>query len=366
MEILNLESCKTNEEVCNLVSERVNSIPYKELSDEVEKHFIFQAQATNAIYTGLTTNINVFLSGPGGYGKSSLIKFILNFYRIPYNVVVGYKDMPVDALLGIPNMDKLLKESKYEINFKESIFCKPGILIGEEFTDILPSTAAALKDILIERGMHTREGKVESLIACMILAANKSSAEVIDDESKRAFYKERFPLEVKVTWDSHTARDYYKLLKLKFPDAEHSLLFFMAKMLEDNHASFNNTVSPRIACLITEVYLKKGIKFISHFPINTANIEALKSLADKEYNTKSVSKLMKEVIFLIYSMKTAKDHKLLALYSLKKLGELKVKDELLSVVLATRKTIEEQLAAKPYSDNFMNSIDQIFKSMEND
>jgi hypothetical protein len=82
--------------------------------------------------------------------------------------------MPVDALLGIPDMSKLLNESKYEVNFKESPFYKPGILIGERFTDILPSTAAALKDILTEKG-YTKSGKVESLISCMIIAANKSS-----------------------------------------------------------------------------------------------------------------------------------------------------------------------------------------------
>jgi hypothetical protein len=80
-----------------------------------------------------------------------LIKFVLDFYKIPYTVVVGYKDMPVDALLGIPDMSKLLNESKYEVNFKESPFYKPGILIGEEFTDILPSTAAA-------KGYTDREG----------------------------------------------------------------------------------------------------------------------------------------------------------------------------------------------------------------
>jgi hypothetical protein len=55
-----------------------------------------------------------------------LIKFVL--ISIPYTVVVGYKDMPVDALLGIPDMSKLLNESKYEVNFKESPFYKPGIL----------------------------------------------------------------------------------------------------------------------------------------------------------------------------------------------------------------------------------------------
>jgi hypothetical protein len=40
---------------------------------------------------------------------------------------------------------------KYEVNFKESSFYKPGIQ-GEEFTDILPSTAAVLKDIPADRG----------------------------------------------------------------------------------------------------------------------------------------------------------------------------------------------------------------------
>jgi len=366
MEKLILDGCKTNEEVCKLISDRVNSIPYKDLITEVEKRFIFQTKAVKAIYTGLSMNMNVFLSGPGGYGKSTLIKFVLDFYRIPYTTVVGYKDMPVDALLGIPNMDKLLKESKYEVNFKDSIFCKPGVLIGEEFTDILPSTAAALKDILTERGMHGKEGKVESLISCMIIAANKSSQEVIDDESKRAFYQERFPIQVEVKWEAHTARDYFKLLKLSFPDVESSLLFFMAKIFEDNHVTFNNTISPRIGISITEVYIKKGINFIDHFPINTANINEIKAAADKEFNTKTVSKLLKEVTFLIYSVKLAKDHKLVALYALKGLSELKVNDEILNVVMDTKKTIEEQLAAKPYSDNQLNAIDQIFKLINND
>jgi hypothetical protein len=37
--------------------------------------------------------------------------------------------MPVDALLGIPDMSKLLNESKYKSI--ESPFYKPGILIGK-------------------------------------------------------------------------------------------------------------------------------------------------------------------------------------------------------------------------------------------
>lgn len=366
MERLNLEDCKTNAEVCKMVSERVNSIPYKNLIEEVEQRFVYQTEAAKAIYIGLSMNMNVFLSGPGGYGKSTLIKFILDFYQIPFTVVVGYKDMPVDALLGIPDMDKLLKKSKYEINFKESAFYKPGILIGEEFTDIRPSTAAALKDILTERGFHTKEGKVESLISCMIIAANKSSKEVIDDESKRAFYEERFPLQVEVNWESHTAKDYFKLLQLSFKETDDSLLFFMAKLFEDNHANFNSTTSPRIACDITKVYIDKGINFIGQFSINTDNINQLRTVAEREYNTKSVSNLLKEVTTMLCDIKIAKDHNLASLYALKKLDYLKLSDDTLNVVLEARKTIEDQLTAKPFTDETISSIDKIFKVLGND
>jgi hypothetical protein len=36
--------------------------------------------------------------------------------------------MPVDALLGIPDMSKLLNERKYEVNFKESPSINQGSL----------------------------------------------------------------------------------------------------------------------------------------------------------------------------------------------------------------------------------------------
>jgi hypothetical protein len=95
-----------------------------------------------------------------------LIKFVLDFYKIPYTVVVGYKDMPVDALLGIPDMSKLLNESKYEVNFKESPFYKPGILRGRIYRYITFYRSSAKG--YTEKGFHTKSGKVESLISCMI------------------------------------------------------------------------------------------------------------------------------------------------------------------------------------------------------
>lgn len=296
MKKLDLKDCKTNEDVCSRVSKRMNEISYEDMLVKVGKKFVFQEEAAKAIYTGLSMNMNVFLSGPGGYGKSTLIKYILDIYKIPYHTIVGYKDMPVDALLGIPNMPKLLKDSEYELNFKNSVFYKPGILIGEEFTDILPSTAAALKDILTEKGFRNKNETTPSLISTMIVAANKSAKEISDDESKKAFYEDRFPLKAEVIWKSYRAIDYYELLIKTFPDAKITILYFLAKLFEENHLNHNNTINPRIAIAITEVYLKKGIDFINHFDINTSEIEHIGRIANIEFNKKTVEEKFEGIL----------------------------------------------------------------------
>jgi hypothetical protein len=64
-----------------------------------------------------------FLSGLAVMAKVT-IKFVLDFYKIPYTVVVGYKDMPVDALLGIRTcLNYLTKQVRSQ--FQESPFYKP-------------------------------------------------------------------------------------------------------------------------------------------------------------------------------------------------------------------------------------------------
>jgi hypothetical protein len=76
--------------------------------------------------------------------------------------------------------------------------------------------------------------------------------------------------------------------------------------------------------------------------------------------------LLKEVSFVIYSVKSAKDHRLVGLHALKLLNSIKVTDDTMSVVMEAKKTIEDQLSAKPFSDNMLNDIDQLFKLINND
>jgi hypothetical protein len=73
--------------------------------------------------------------------------------------------------------------------------------------------------------------------------------------------------------------------------------------------------------------------------------------------------LLKEVSFVIYSVKSAKDHRLVGLHALKLLNSIKVTDDTMSVVMEDNR---DQLSAKPFSDNMLNDIDQLFKLINND
>lgn len=365
MRKLDLSKCKTNEEVCELVRDRVTSIPYEDLQTHVSKRFVFLEEATKAVWTGLAMNMNVFLSGPGGYGKTTLIKYILDFYKIPYHTVVGYKDMPVDALLGIPNMPKLLKDSEYELNFKNSVFYKPGILIGEEFTDILPSTAAALKDILTEKGFRNKGAFVPSRIATMIVAANKHPREIADDESKKAFYNERFPVKQEVVWNSFEAVDYFSMLEGTFPDANKALLYFTSKLFETNHAKFNNTVSPRTAIAITDVYLKQGIEFISHFDINLTDVDSVGRIANMEFNKKTIGEILKDIIDLVREDDHGDQRKSRILYAIRAISNLEIPAEAVDVRNNALKTLDSMFINERarLSDKRYNRIDNILEKL---
>jgi len=314
MKELDLSKCETNAEVSALVSARVKELSVDELIKEVNKKFIYLDHVVKIIYTGLRMNTNIFLSGPGGFGKSTLIKYILDIYKIPYNTIVGYKDMPVDALLGVPDMKKLLEESKYEINFKDSVFYRPGILIGEEFTDILPSTAAALKDILTEKGYRYKGTKIESLVPTMIIAANKNAADMSIDDSMSALYNERFPLQVNVVWNSFTAERFFSFLQLVFEGEDDRSLYFMAKLFENNFMEFHKIISPRTAIDMTRTFLSLGIDHISGFNVNMSYIDGIKIKAEEDYKKVKLKATVADIKDEIDIAKNEKNGAVLAAY----------------------------------------------------
>ena len=127
MELLDLSTCTTNEEVSTAIKNRVKSVKFEDLILQLSETSVFHEEATKKIYAALATGNNALLYGPGGFGKSVLVKRICEVLGLPIIYKVGYKGMMPDELFGVPNMKILMEESRYETAFENSLFSKPGI-----------------------------------------------------------------------------------------------------------------------------------------------------------------------------------------------------------------------------------------------
>ena len=264
-----------------------------EIQEALRSRFFNAEKVIDIIYTAVILKKNLVLWGDGGFGKSEITKAVLELMKKPVNVIVGYEDMDVEALIGLPNMDKLLKDSKYEVAFENSVFVNKGVLIFEEMADVRPATAAALKDILTEGGYRRGSEFVKSNIDVVIACTNKSPAAISDNASLAALYEERFPLNLRVEWNSYTRDDYFKLLTLsEYDEKKRTDLFVLAELLSKSP----ELISPRIALHAKDIVLNFGIDKLWVLPkIDTSIIEDVKRnqsiLAEKEYLLSIVSTL---------------------------------------------------------------------------
>lgn len=237
----------TRDEAVNQVRNHILTFSLEDIQKEISKTFFQMDHVVSALYYGLTAGKNIILYGPGGFGKSQVVKKFIEIVNVKSQTIVGNEDTEVDALLGIPNIKKLTEHSVYEIAFERTVFRNPGILILEEFLDVRPATASALKDILSEGGLRQGQSLIESLISSVIICTNKNPDELSVDSSSSAFYKERFPIQIEVSWSSHSAEDYSDYLEVIKPNPTESIKILYTILAElAAVTSKSSIVSPRI------------------------------------------------------------------------------------------------------------------------
>jgi hypothetical protein len=278
----------TNAIISEKISARVLEVSLEEVTEELSKNFIFQEESIKVLYTSIATGQNVILFGPGGFSKSKLVVSFFELLGIPLTFKVGHEECTTEELLGIPNLQKLLNESKIETAFENSIFCKPSVLVLEEGLDIPPTVAACLKDIISQRGL--REGNIfkESKISNIIIIGNKSPQDLNYSDTLKAFYNERFPLQHLMVWKDFSAESYYKFFEIYFKEKiegkENEFL-----LLSELCANTKTIVSPRIAAAGGDVILKLNINYLDTVSgIDTSKIDIYKT------QTKLKSKLLIE------------------------------------------------------------------------
>jgi hypothetical protein len=252
------------------------------------------------------------LYGPGGFGKTQVVKKFLEVSGLNSSTIVGYEDMEVDGLLGVVDIKKLTEEARYEIRFENSVFANPGILILEEFLDARPSTAAALKDILTEGGYRRGPLFVESLISSVIICTNKAPEEMSTTTSSAAFYRERFPIVIEVTWDKFDTQTYLKFLYHIKPE-ESKLLpeeYQIVAELAARTSVSSNIVSPRILKHASDlVDLHKNLSCLNNLAgLDTTDIDDVMRACHGRAETQRIKELVEQIKYFIKPIKEAETY----------------------------------------------------------
>ncbi len=316
-----LESCKTSQETFDNIAAIVEKIPLKEVQQAISENFYNVDDIVEFLYLTLTSKGNGILHGPGGFGKSQVTKAFLDFYDIPTIVKVGHSGMDIESLLGIPNMKKLTEESIYEVAFENSVFLLPGVLILEEFLDVRPTVAAALKDILTEGGYRQGNQFIDSRIGSVIICSNKSPEEVSVDLSTAAFYKERFPYSLNVFWDDFSVNSYLNLFKTVYDDINQNIdLYKLIAEICSASCFSDTTISPRIAFKAVDIFKVseniESLKLISS--LDLSKIDEIRAKLNQEKQFILLNKKFTKLIEQVNNFTPISSKGMIAFYSFSK------------------------------------------------
>lgn len=285
------ENCKTVEDTKSELLRIIRSRSLESVQNEIAKKFYNVNDVVEFLYNSILAGGNGILYGPGGFGKTEITKEFFACYGIEPLVIVGHSGTDVEALLGIPNIRKLTDESIYEVAFENSIFSKPGVLIFEEFMDVKPAVASALKDIITSGGYRRGDEFIPSKIGSMFICSNKSPDEVVIDFSTAAFYKERFPYSKYVIWNDYSGAEYLNLFKLVYKDKfdkEESSFRLIAELCAVS-CTASSIISPRMAFNAANLFLlNKDLSMLSMIAsINTNRLDEIqyKLRLERQYRT---------------------------------------------------------------------------------
>jgi hypothetical protein len=238
-----------NMETIDKIRKQLQKIGLYEMQRRLGEEFYQMEDVVASIYTSIVSGKNLILYGLGGFGKTQIVKRFLQIASIPQATIVGYEDMDVEALLGIPNMKMLMEESKYQISFETTAFMTKGVMVLEEFLDVNPKTAIALKDIITEGGYRQGDSFIKSNISSFIVCTNKSPDEMNIDNSTTAFYHERFPIKKYVGWKHYNYDRYSDFIKLIVGKTEYQKneeSYQILAELSSRTSATSRPVSPRI------------------------------------------------------------------------------------------------------------------------
>jgi len=225
-----------------------------ELIKKVSEKYVFAEDAVKTAHQAWTSYQNVIWYGPPGHAKTELALDIAKFLgQTPYTMFMN-PDLDVAALFGGINIAEYRESGKMKYDFKSS-FMASEFAVFDEFFDIPPETAAALKSVLLH-GAYEQYGEshlmnTRSIIGCTNMKPEDWVAKAHERERDgRMATLARFPISTEIVWPGYTAAHYAEMGKKRgINDAQFWEICGLVK-------SLGVTLSPRDAMLTYKRYAK--------------------------------------------------------------------------------------------------------------
>lgn len=286
-EILGVDTT-TDEEVF----QKLKSI---DIESVLKKKFTKSEKFAKALKIAIDNEENLIVFGPGGYGKSDMIREILTTADIMNKsfIMSCGEDTDESKLYGgidIPAM----KEGKLRYNIKDSFINYP-IVVFEELLDAQVNALLSLKDTLEAREFRKGSQRKKIRTKMVIALTNKSPEEVSQMGPYAEALMQRFRIELEHKWSSHTREDYLELLHRRFnpsTDKEKKIINTMSGILE-TISKKKECICPRIAIAATKVALNAGSSSMEDILKNISFVHGLAGMEDT-YETMKRNMLINE------------------------------------------------------------------------
>jgi MoxR-like ATPase len=223
-------------------------------------HFVKIDEYAEAIALALVSKRNLIAFGPGGFAKSEGMEFALSLVQEKqYEMFVQScgEGMTEERLFGGVDLKALDKDQVLQFDTGRS-FLAARFAVFEEGLDMPDSAIMSLRDTLTRKALRNGKQFVPLQTETLFILTN---CEPKQKSTLGASYKallERFPLQLRVDWDSHEPDDYLTMLKaVRNRSAEHEP-GSLAKSLRQAQQRFGGIDVDSVSRVLTHLLAKAG------------------------------------------------------------------------------------------------------------
>ena len=187
---------------------------YQDILQVLAAQFVRCEEVSRILALALESGRNVLLWGPGGHGKSEMVATALKAVAAEEEIFVQSFGEGMDEATLWGGLDfAALEREKVLRYFPEQSFLVKPFAVFEEIFDAPASVLLALKDTLTARRLRKGAQQFPMATQVVIGITNRDPEEIADLGPAAAALIERFPLQLKVSWPSYSARDYLELFR---------------------------------------------------------------------------------------------------------------------------------------------------------